>query len=322
MKRLEIALALLVWAGTAYADQCDNIANCIDNPTTTTLNFQTANGTGTAPGLTNYTNGVIYNDAPLWAHYLGTGAEADPGPTSFSVQGVHHYAALTINAGQTITVTSVISAVGAATDKPNGGFVALVRGTCTIAGTIAANGVFAQTSNFGGASSGGGGFGAANGVTGNSTSLPGDGGAVALATAGAQGTTGVAATAGSTPTVGSQNDVLMNPPAYGNCGGATGGAGGSSGGAGGQGGGCVVLICNNINFTGTINVAGAAGGAGGSNVGPGGGGGGGFVILAARTLTNSGTITTTAGAAGTPGSGTATAAAAGGAGWSKTFTLN
>lgn len=100
-------------------------------------------------------------------------------------------------------------------------------------------------------------------------------------------------------------------------------AGGSDrGGSAGNGGGAVLILCDELDFSGTINARGTAGGnAAGANAGGGGGGGGGSVIIGYRTLiANTGTINVGGGAAGT-GLGTGNAGGAGGAGFSKVFDM-
>jgi len=265
-----------------------------------------------------------FTDAPAWMHYLGPGNETDPNvTTSATIQGLHYYANFTVASGGTLTVGSTN---GSATpqDFPAFGLIVVSPGTCTVAGTIAANAIFNHTSNIGGDSGGGGGFGAANGVVGNTSIYYGIAAFSPIVIfGGAAGTSGVS---GGTPgalLLQNEEFTASHAWAHGSCGGASGGAGGSTGGAGGNGGGCVELICDTINFTGTINVNGGNGGAGGASTGGGGGGGGGFVIEAAETYTaNTGTINTAGGAGGAIGTGTSTAGGTGGAGWSAVYTLN
>jgi hypothetical protein len=88
-------------------------------------------------------------------------------------------------------------------------------------------------------------------------------------------------------------------------------------GAGGNGGGCLVLLCDELDFTGTINANGQDGSAqGGFSSGGGGGGGGGCVLIGYRSLiANSGTINVAGGAGGSSNGG------AGGAGYSNVFAM-
>lgn len=105
--------------------------------------------------------------------------------------------------------------------------------------------------------------------------------------------------------------------------GSGGTTGGSASGAGGAGGGCIIILCDELDFTGTINANGVDGSAGaGADAGGGGGGGGGCVIIGYRTLVaNTGTINVAGGAAGAGGGGTGNAGGAGGAGFSKVFAM-
>lgn len=286
--------------------------------------FGTLSATNSIAGTLG-TAGIIFQDAPSWANYLGDGSEADPNPAgTVNVQGVHYYPTLTVSAGNTLSVTFTSSNSSTQTDKPNGSFVAFVQGACTIAGTISANGLTpSNISGWGGGSGGAGGWGAAAASQGTNAVWMGGTSSAAVTGGGAAPTSSsTPGGAGNTPDASAQKMMLMMPPALATCGGAPGSAGGSSGGAAGLGGGCIYLICGSINFTGTISANGGAGGAGGSSTGGGGGGGGGVVVLAARTITNSGTITETGGAGGAIGTGTSTAGGNGGAGWSKVFTLN
>jgi hypothetical protein len=79
------------------------------------------------------------------------------------------------------------------------------------------------------------------------------------------------------------------------------------------------MVCNSINFTGTIDVSGGAGHQPtANNMGAGGGGGAGYVILSANSyVANSGVIKTGGGAGGSCGSFTGCGAGGnGGDGWS------
>jgi hypothetical protein len=269
---------------------------------------------GQTPVIGLPSSGGMATTVPAWLQYLGDGSESAPNCSAgCSVNGEHWYASVTVPAGQVmINNTSNV-------------LILRSTGTCTIAGTISgsantgASGVIGA-SNYGG-SGGGGGFGAANGTAG-STSSPAGGGAA--------GTTGVSGGNGSAPSAQTQHVLLSPSPNIAGTnqagstslvtyGGGAGGAGGSSGGAGGKGGGMVIIDCQTINFTGTIDASGQNGGAGGANTGGGGGGGGGIVILRALNLTNSGTINTAAGTGGVIGTGTSTAGGNGGAGWSKAY---
>lgn len=103
--------------------------------------------------------------------------------------------------------------------------------------------------------------------------------------------------------------------------GGGGGGGGSNGGAsgvGGAGGGMVIILCDTLNFTGTINANGANGTAGSGTSGGAGGGGGGVVLIGYRTLVaNSGTINVAGGSGGVGG----TTGGAGGSGYKRVFDM-
>jgi hypothetical protein len=97
-------------------------------------------------------------------------------------------------------------------------------------------------------------------------------------------------------------------------------SGAVSSGAGGKGGGCILIVCNELDFQSgaTIRASGNAGGNAAANASGGGGGGGGVIMILYRTLiTNAGTLTISGGAGGT-GDGNG---GAGGAGYSKAATL-
>jgi hypothetical protein len=90
------------------------------------------------------------------------------------------------------------------------------------------------------------------------------------------------------------------------------------------GGNAVTLVCQSINFTGTISVSGANGGnSTGNNIGASGGGGG-VVFLATPTYTaNTGTIAVAGGTGGTCGAYTGCGAGGnGGNGWSADSRFN
>jgi hypothetical protein len=293
---------------------------------------------------------VVFEDAPSVYHYLGDGSEADPavfananctGPgapvaccsnsgtgtcnNTQTIQGVHNYANLTVGSGATLTVGATGSTAGSPQDMPQREFVARVQGTCTIAGTIAANNKCASDGCGGGGAGGSGGSGAANSTASKDSTWGFNGAASVAGIIVAKGGTASSSGAGNNgdaPTTNSQIYVRADP-FMGILGGAGGSTGGSSGGSAGSGGAGVVLICGTINFTGTVNANGGAGAAGGSSTGGGGGGGGGVVIMAARTYSaNSGSITVTHGNGGGAGTGTSFAGGNGADGWSKQFTLN
>ena len=107
-------------------------------------------------------------------------------------------------------------------------------------------------------------------------------------------------------------------------GGGGGAANDGTGGVGGTGGGFFVILCDSLDFTGTINANGVEGGdpSGGTDNSGGGGGGGGGVLLGYRKLiANTGTINVNGGAAGAAG-GVGDAGGAGAAGYSNVFAMN
>jgi len=290
-------------------------------------------GAITGTPLNNFLHEIF--DAPLWMHYLGSGNEADPcvgtvAPCTTgaqTLQGLHYFASFTVEASGTLTIGETNGSTAFGAMMPMAGLIVVSPGVCTVAGTIAANAAWTHNANnLGGNAGGGGGFGAANGGGGGSSLAFSAGGSDNVVNGASGGTSGVAGAAVTGAVVSQVQEYFAQSIAsntFGQCGGSEGGAGGSSGGAAGAGGGCVILDCDTINFTGTINVAGGNGGAGGASTGGGGGGGGGFVIEAAHTYAaNTGTITTTGGAGGAAGTGTSTAGGAGGAGWDLVFTLN
>jgi hypothetical protein len=265
---------------------------------------------------------LFLTDAPAWTHYLCDSSEADPNGSA-SLQGTHCYQSLTVPSGSTLTITNTLSGAGFSQDSPRGALFAFVNGPCVIRGAITAiPGNIAYSD--GGASGGeGGASSSGSGQPGLFSAAFGSGGMVAAAAGGLGGTIATGGAPGTTPTIATQKWVWNTGVALGVLGGAAGGAGaiGSVAAAGGLGGGGVLLVCNSIDFEGTISVAGGTGANGSQGGGGGGGGGGGVVLMAAHTYTvNSGVITLNGGAGGTGDSG-AGAGGPGGAGWSKMFTL-
>ena len=306
----------------------------------------TNSATGTAGG----TQAVIFEDAPVWLHYLGDASEADPAVfanssctgsgtpvacctgsgtgtciSSQTIQGEHWYANLTVGSGSILTISNTASGSGSPTNVPRAALIVHSQGTCTIAGTIAGNAIVTGGGDGGGAGAGGGGGSSASGGNGNNSTFPGAGASISVSGGSVGGTSGNTASNVSGPTTQSQEwiaDIGLIGSAF--LGGGAGGAGGNSGGAAGDGGGAVILDCATINYTGSINLEGANGTAGGSSgLGGGGGGGGGFFIAAARSYTaNTGTTNVSGGTGGNAGGGTSGAGGNGGNGWTKQFTLN
>lgn len=263
--------------------------------------------------------GTILN-APAWMHYWGDGTEADPNYSSgtTNMQGLHYYTNWTVGAGATV---NVVNTNAGAVDRPSGALIIISPGTCTIAGAITTNPNGAAGN--GGGGGGAGGFGAATGGNGGASNW----GGTQFAPGGSGGTNaGTPGTAGASPDASAQKYAIWAGPEFYPMGGANGGNG-NAGGSGGGGGLALVLVCQTINLTGTVSMAGAAGGNSTTAAqGGGGGGGGGFFIAAATTYTsfNSGGINVSGGAAGTCTGSCAASGSAGGAGgngWFKQFTM-
>jgi hypothetical protein len=258
---------------------------------------------------------------PEWLRFLGDGSSGTYSCTSgtCALGDERWFSSFTVSAGA--TVVSLAN---------NGPFVVRSTGTCTVAGTISNSvntgngGGVLNEGDLGGAGGGGGGGAVAGSAGLNSV---GDGNVVIVA-AGAKGAAGQNGGNAASPTL-SQYRTLISGGTYWAVGGSTGGAGGGNGagvagGKGGNGGGPVILVCNTINFTGTIDASGAPGQPAPANsTGSGGGGGGGYVILSAVNYTaNSGTINTAGGAGGSCGSFTnCGSGGSGGNGWSVAITI-
>ena len=253
---------------------------------------------------------------PSGLAYLGDGSDGayvcTPGPTCLVANGGEYwYTDFTVAVGQTVTYSPAVS-----------GYPNIIRatGTCTIAGTLTVGPNQTNAGNYGGGGGAGGGGTLIGAVGGRSLALPNNGGTAGNAGGGAGGNgTGIDVHFQrmiATNTLFMTSDQTQS--SHWAIGGAIGGAGGSAGPAGNYGAGALVLACNSINFTGTINAIGLVGrDSTGNNVGASGGGGGGIVILRAPTLTNTGTINLGGGAGGSclafTGCGVG---GTGGAGWS------
>ena len=268
------------------------------------------------PGCASSSGSSMNAGAPAPLQFLGTGADGANTNASGAIYGVKYYTNFTVPSGNTVTVN--------ASGGP-GGLIVHASGACVINGTILANGSQNTTSEHGvaGGTGGGGGGGTAAGTAGlgsyPSQAQTGYGGWPSGAGGAASGGVGGAGNSFSGNELRAFVDTLPLDGIYGQGGG--GGQGGSSGGAGGNGGAIVVLICQSISGTGTIDVSGAAGtNAAANNTGAGGGGGGGLIILSSQASeTFSGlTLNTAGGAGGTCGS--YTGCGAGGAGGSGSLT--
>lgn len=239
---------------------------------------------------------------PTWLRFLANGSAGPYSCTSGTcVLGDERwFTSFNVSPGATIV-----------SKANNGPFIVRSTGTCTIGGTIS-NSV--NTAGGGGVLNkgdiAGGGGGGGGGTKSGSAGWNGVGDQnVPIVSGGTAGSAGGGAGGNAASPGPSQYHVLLGSGSMWPVGGATGGAGGSNGagtagGMGGNGGGPVILVCNTINFTGTIDASGAPGQpAPVNNTGAGGGGGGGYVILSAVNFTaNTGTITVSGGAGGTCGS--------------------
>jgi hypothetical protein len=259
---------------------------------------------------------------PAWLSYLGDGSAGSYTCSSgtCALGDEHWYSSFTISEGATVVSTA-----------NNGPFIIRSTGACTVNGTLsnsvntAHGGGVLNNGDFGG---GGGGGGGGNSSGSHGLTSVGDGN-VPIVGSGAGGPSHGEGGNG-TSTGANQYHALLASGTYWAVGGSTGGNGGgngngTSGGKGGNGGGPVILVCETIHFTGTIDASGAPGAAApANNTGGGGGGGGGYVILAAKNYTaNSGTIKTSGGTGGGCGSYSGCGAGgAGGNGWKYVLTIN
>jgi hypothetical protein len=237
---------------------------------------------------------------------------------------VFRYSALTVNAGQTLSVP--------AWNGSTGGVLPIrVSGTATLTGDLSATarGFRGGAGDSGGrmcgpgaqgesptgvgarstAANGGGGGGGGGGVfcCGGSGRSPGGGGG-AYGAAGATGTGASGVGAGG----GAYGDAALTRIHPGSGGGGGGGNCDVASGPGGAGGGVILLSATTLTSTGSIVATGAQGSTGGSYEGAGAGGAGGTIFLAGRTVTvTAGRVTAAGGAANTSGSGTGGAGSVG-----------
>lgn len=255
---------------------------------------------------------------PAWLRFLGDGSggvfscTVALSPCVFGDE--HWYSSFNVDAGATVVTTG-----------RNGPIVIRSTGACTIAGTMSdspnsgASVTITASGDFGG-SGGGGGGGAGAGQPGFSTLASTN---LVINSGGSGGAAGTAGLSGNSPTL-QQYRLLLGGGTFWPVGGSQGGQGGSGGGAGGTGGGPIILVCNSIDFTGTIDVSGGPGlDSPANDSGAGGGGGGGYVILSTPTyINNTGTIKITGGPGGSCGSLTGCGAGGTGAdGWSMALTI-
>jgi hypothetical protein len=256
-------------------------------------------------------------NTPGWLRFLGDGSEGAYSCSSSpcTLGDEHWFSSFTVPAGTTLATTG-----------GNGPIIIRSTGTCTIAGTMSdspnsgAGTTITGAGDFGG-SGGGGGGGSGAGQNGFPTLA---GANLVINPGGSEGAIGAGNGSNGSTASQAQYRSLLGGGTFWPVGGGAGGPGGSNGGLGGTGGGPIILVCNTIDFTGTIDVSGGVGApATGNNSGSGGGGGGGYVILSAVSyISKSGTINTTGGAGGSCGSfsGCGTGGS-GGNGWSVALTI-
>jgi hypothetical protein len=235
---------------------------------------------------------------PAWLSFVANGVGGSFSCTSgvCPLGDERWFTSFNVSAGATVVALS-----------NNGPTIIRSPGTCNIAGAISNSvntgngGGVLNEGDFGGGGGGGGG-GAQAGKGGFLSTGPGN---LPIVNSGAKGAAngGPGGNGGSTQT--GQMHELLSGGSFWPIGGGTGGNGGgngsgTAGGQGGNGGGAILIVCETINFTGTIDASGAAGSpAPADNTGAGGGGGGGWVILSAVNFTaNTGTINVSGGPGG------------------------
>ena len=251
---------------------------------------------------------------PPWLTYLGDGATHAFSCTSgfCGIDDEHWYTSFNISPGATALVHA-----------GNGPGIIRSTGPCTIAGTLANTpnidgslGISVQ-GDFGG---GGGGGGGAAGGPGHFGWYTVGNGWVPIVSGGAAGAKGGGAGGNGSVPVFPQYAPLLSAGSFWPAGGSLGGKGaGPNGGVPGVAGGPVILVCQSINFTGTIDVSGGPGKPPTANgSGAGGGGGAGYAILStANWVANTGTIKLQGGAGGScTGFTDCGAGGSGGNGWS------
>lgn len=258
---------------------------------------------------------VVSTAVADWLEFLGDGAEGAYSCTSgrCALGGEHWFSSFSVAAGASV--------VNAGQNSP---IVIRSTGACTVSGTILnspdSGGGVAANGDFG-AGGGGGGGGTLKGHIGYYGVGPGT---IEIISPGSAGpASGGNGGNGAVPATG-QYHQLLSGGSFWPVGGGAGGVGGSSGGMGGLGGAPVILVCDSINFTGTIDVSGGPGAASpGNNSGAGGGGGAGYVIFSAVSYTaNAGTINLSGGVGGSCNSNSGCGTGGnGGNGWHKVITI-
>jgi hypothetical protein len=232
-----------------------------------------------APSSILTTASALSPSTPPWLQYLSNGADGANTNASGNMSGEYYYTNFTVPYGNTVTVNY------------SSGLIVHATGTCTIAGTIEANGATAGAgSGYPINSSGGGGSGggASAGTAGQpfyvALSAGTSGNGLAGAVSGGNGTNGGPAVTGYKRTFLGQGDGQDGQFAYG----GGGKQGANSGGAAGNGGAPAILMCASITgtdgtHTGIIDASGGYGAPPAANsTGAGSGGGGGVVVLSSQ----------------------------------------
>ena len=259
---------------------------------------------------------TVASNAPAdWLEFVGDGSEGAYSCTSGTcvLGGEHWFSSFVVSAGASV--------VNAGQNSP---IVIRSAGACTVAGTISnspdSGGGVTAAGDFG-AGGGGGGGGTLKGHAGYYSVGPGTIEIISQGSGGAA--SGGNGGNGAVPATG-QYHQLLSGGSFWPVGGSAGGVGGSSGGAGGLGGAPIILVCDSINFTGTIDVSGGPGGdSPANNSGAGGGGGAGYVIFSGASYTaNRGTINLSGGVGGSCNSNSGCGTGGnGGNGWNKVITI-
>jgi hypothetical protein len=263
------------------------------NPTVKGINGTTLSGLGT--GLLKNTTGTgtpsiavagtdyaapvsaVNPNTPSWLQFLGNGADGANTAANGNLIGERYYTNFTVPYGNTVIVYGNI------------GLIVHATGTCTIAGTILANGQTVGAVAVNGLVSGGGGSG--GGATAGTAGKP----YTVLTTGTAGGGTAGAASGGNGGNGGTESTYYYirsflagGAGVDGSGSGGSGVQGGSSGGAGGGPGANVILMCASIvgtdgTHTGIIDASGGYGAPPSANsTGAGSGGGGAAVILSSQ----------------------------------------
>lgn len=248
----------------------------------------TYTGTGTLADVTS-------NHWPSWYTDRGDGSDGDFVPTeNTTISGVKNYKSVFIKAEITVTIDKYVLI------KCQGAFVN--SGTLTANGKGAAGGasVYVNRENF-----------ARDGYNGGDGVVSTGGAGGTCNTSGSENYKGYGGAGGGRMyrNLSVTEDVIKNIikndcDLYYGAGGGSGGSYGSKSGVGGAGGGCIIIISESFNNTGTLSSNGNNGGNGTNNgdSSAGGGGGGGCIVVICNTLVKQGTITAKGGSAGSTGS--------------------